>query len=402
MVKPVVSADREGRVVVVAMNMAADGMTSGLIRWRSTDRGRTWGEPALFESIPAGCDFLADPWLATDHRGRFHLVQVATSLKAPRASPPCVYRRSLDGGATWPHAVEIADGLDRPVLAVSPNGQRVAVLGMGGDAAAGRAAPLTAEELKNPALATAALNRVMTTRVFRSDDRGKSWKPLPGPPGVRHAVPFGTVIDDAGRIAAGWLVNDGAGSRSVVGTTADQGASWAVTVLAESVQPDRPHPFSGGRFPVVALDGAGRLQVVFVGARGKAVSARVSPDWTTWSAPVRLSSEQASEVRFPAVAGTGDVVHAVWMERSGDRYRMRHRGSKDGGASWSEPLTLSRANAGPSLVTEDGFFITGDDDQPAIADDAAGTAHAVWAVRGRPGEGWAVWSAAVEWQVPNP
>ncbi len=393
--KPVVAADRDRRVVITAMNRTPNGMI--LLRWRSTDGGRTWAEPAAFESVPTGCDFLGDPWLVTDHRDRYHLVHLSTSMEA-RNTCPCVYRRSSDGGKTWPLVTRVAEEIDRPVLAVSPNGQRLAIICMMHDLSA---PPLTSADLKNAAFTTVAMNRVMTQGVFDSDNRGKTWKRRPAPPGLRHSVPFTTVIDDAGRIAAAWLANDGKGSQSVIGSTADRGKTWSVTALVEALQPDRKHPFNGGRFPVVALDGPGRLQVVYVGAGGTALWARTSHDWTTWSTAIRLSAEGVEEVRNPAISAAGDVVHAIWMERSGERYQMRYRASKDGGTNWSETLTLSRSHPASSLVTGHGFAIGSDDDQSAVADDRAGTAHIVWAVGGKLAGGYAIWHASVEWHVPK-
>jgi hypothetical protein len=398
----VVAADRNGQIVVVATNIspstAVTVIGSPLVRWHSADRGQTWDGPTPFQDWPTGADFAGDPWLVTDHRGRFHLIHLAINFKNPKVCP-CVYRRSVDDGATWEDPVRIADVIDRPVIAVSPNGERLSIIGMMNDP---DAAPLTDADLVNGNTTLAATNRVMTAGVFRSKDRGKSWKRLAGPPGIRSAVAFSTVIDDAGRIAAGWVVNDGKGSHSVVGTTADDGATWSLTTLVEALQPDRNHPFSYGRFPVVAVDGSGILHVVFVEAGGKAVSTRLSRDWTTWSATIRLSADPVAGVRFPAIGAAGNVIHAMWMEKTtGERYQMRYRASKDGGANWTETLTLSCPNPASPLVTEQGFLIISDDDQSAIIDNHNGIAHAVWAVRGEKGDGYAVWHTTVEFLTPK-
>jgi hypothetical protein len=187
----------------------------------------------------------------------------------------------------------------------------------------------------------------------------------------------------------------------VVGSTADGGKAWAVTALAEALQPDRDHPFNGGRFPLLASDESGGLQAVYVGAGGTALWAVSSRDWTNWSEPLRLSAGGVKEVRNPAIATAGEIVHAAWMERDGDRYQMRYRASKDGGATWSDAQTLSRPHASSPLVTEQGFHIVGDDDQPAVADDRAGKAHVVWAVGGKADGGHAVWHVTVGWGPPK-
>lgn len=220
--KPVVASDRDGRIVVVAMHGSPSRTTMELVQWRSTDGGQSWPQPTALKNWPDGCDLLADPWLQTDHRNRFHLAHLATSLKN-RNFMPVVYRRSLDGGETWQSPKQLAEG-DRPVLAISPNGRQVVVVCLMGDP--------TATQLKLAEISDSdasrkarAMNRVMTPGVFHSSDRGVTWKRLPGPTRIRHAVALSAVIDDAGRIAAGWVANDGKGSQSVVCATSNVGAT---------------------------------------------------------------------------------------------------------------------------------------------------------------------------------
>jgi hypothetical protein len=144
-----------------------------------------------------------------------------------------------------------------------------------------------------------------------------------------------------------------------------------------------------------------RLQAVYVQPGGTALFTKFSQDWMSWSDPIRLSADGLSEVRLPAIAAAGDMVHATWMERVGDRYQIRYRGSKDAGANWSAPLTLSPSREDSAHVDAPGFEIVSDDDQTALADDGAGTAHAVWAVSAKsPAGGHTIWHAEVQWQDP--
>jgi hypothetical protein len=234
--------------------------------------------------------------------------------------------------------------------------------------------------------------------VFVSADRGGNWEQLPGPLGDTHAIPFSAVVDDAGRVAVS-LVAEGGGSWSFVCTTADRGRTWSEFELVAGLQPDRPHPFNGERFPVLAAGGDGSLHAAYVGAGAKGLFVRTSRDWKAWADPVRLTEGDVAEVRMPAVAARGPLVHVTWLERRGGRWQAYYRGSRDGGRSWSDKVLLSVPHAGSQLVGDDGFDRVSDDDQTSVTDDGSGTAHAVWVVRGRrPGAG-VVWHAVVRWQA---
>lgn len=142
--------------------------------------------------------------------------------------------------------------------------------------------------------------------------------------------------------------------------------------------------------------------MIYVEAGGKAISFRTSLNWHEWSTPIQLSPSGLEEVRFPAIAASGNVVHAIWMELAGAKYHMRYRGSADGGAVWSTPLTLSRPHAASKLITAEGFNIVSDDDQTCVTDDGRGTAHAVWAVGGGKGSTeYEVWHSVINWLVPG-
>jgi hypothetical protein len=69
----------------------------------------------------------------------------------------------------------------------------------------------------------------------------------------------------------------------------------------------------------------------------------------TWSQPARLSGPGELDAHVPALAVSGDTVHAVWVgclphEDNGapmvPRWYLRHRESTDGGVSWGEIVSL--------------------------------------------------------------
>lgn len=396
-VKPTIAVDG-GRAMVVAIDVAG-GTEMGLACWTSGDGGRHWGDPAPIATWPAGSRAMFDPWLLTDHRGRFHLVHASVAREPVADRSPVVFRRSIDDGVSWGRPERVAGIGDRPMLGIGPGGRRLAIACAMVDPAS-----LPTLPLRSPDEASAAIARIRRLcGIFVSGDRGRSWSPVAGPEGMIHGIPFGVACDDGDRIACCWIDSDGKGStsRSLACTTVDGGRTWETTTLVERLQPDREHGFNGGRSPVLAQGGGGTLHLAYVGANGKGLSVRSSRDWRAWGEAIPLASDAAEEVRFPSIAARGPMVHATWMERRGGRYRMWYRGSKDRGASWPAPILLDPPTA-PDSPEDGGFYVSSDDDQASVADDGAGTAHAVWAARASAGGTLEVRHAVIAWKVAEP
>jgi hypothetical protein len=391
--KPVIAADHERRIVVA---QALTPQESQLVQWRAV-QGNAWAAPEFFEHEPRGKVSEYDPWLETDRRGQFSLVDV----DSPQSDHGLglALRRSTDGTRSWSTPESIVTGADRPVLGVSPNGAYwVVAASLSERRENSSKQPLDGND---PHLQEkiAAMFRY-SSGVFVSQNEGQSWQRLPGPLGESHTVPFSVVVDDRGRIASSWIDANGpdvigvpAHSRSVVAVTVDRGVHWVETELVSKLQPDRRHPFNGERFPVVSVDVEDRLHVAYVESLGAGLSVRHSDDWKGWSGAMRLSQASAEEVRLPAIAALGPMVHVIWAERHQGRWAMSYRGSRNAGESWSERIGLTRPD-------ESQFDLTSDDDQFCVRDDGAGTVHAVWAVRGKgPAfSGARVWYAAIKWQ----
>ncbi len=95
---------------------------SGIVVSKSTDGGRTWGEPSIVHTDgvdnsgnPLATDFSNDKeWIAVDPRSG--TVYVTWTLFGPNGSPIQV-SRSTDGGQTWSAPVEVD-----PVSAFTPGG----------------------------------------------------------------------------------------------------------------------------------------------------------------------------------------------------------------------------------------------------------------------------------------
>jgi hypothetical protein len=394
--KPTVAADHGHRVVVVAQDVSRQ--SSRLVWWRSTDQGKSWDSPKGLENWPGDNNFMGDPWLQTDRRDRFQFVHLSVDLGSTRArTSSLVFRRSLDAAQTWWAPIEVAKDADRPVLGVSPNGKYLVIAA----AMAERTAdfpekPLNANDPRFAEKAAAGIRLV--SGIFCANNRGQNWKRLPGPAWKTHTIPFAVVTDDRGQIACSWVAQ-GHGLRSGVSSTTDRGQTWTETELVAALQPDRNHPFNGARFPVLALDGRGTIHVACVESGAKGLFVRRSTNWRKWEDPIKLSADPVEEVRMPAIAAFGPLVHVMWMERKNGRWKVYYRASKDHGLTWSEQLLLSAPHSGSTLIDDDGFTLISDDDQCSITDDGTGMAHAVWSVVGPPGKASGrVWHAAIRWQ----
>ncbi len=410
-IKPVVAADHHGQVVVIAQDYDLPQgpydppRDMSIIQWSSRDGGVSWEAPFKIPLLSKE-EIFADPWLATDRRGRFYSIVICCDESKPIPEVLNAFYRSCDRGHTWSPRILVTPSGDRPVLAVSANGKLLVAASMAGEKRQGASTEMLHPNDPNYKDKLKARFRHFSA-ILVSDDRGSHWKLLPGPLGDTHAICFSVVVEDDGRIAGGWVASTsdlggkgvGGGSRSVVCSTLDHGQTWTETVLVSGLQPDRPHPFNGERFPVLAVDGNRNVYAAFVSALGRGLFVRTSKDWVNWDSPTQLSSDQAAEVRMPAIAAWGPMVHVSWMERRDASWQMYYRGSKDHGRSWSERLLVSVPNASSTLIDNKGFQITGDDDQTSVADDGLGNAHIVWCVSPRNGNtSGTAWHAIVRWR----
>lgn len=373
--KPVVAADPEGHVLVVAYGTTNAPFGSDMLLWRSHDRGNTWSQPVNLTNQAQEGEVFFDPWLETDRRGHFYFVHVLRS-----DGRPFVWR-SRDAGRNWSSALPINwRRADRPVLCISPNGQRLAVAA----SLAERSDKIAIEPLdsNDPKLARKIRESIhFSADVFVSENQGESWDKVIAPFENEHAIPFSIVCEDDGRLAVSWIVC-GNGSRSVVTVSDSSGSSWTTTTLVDALQPDRPHAFNGARFPVLAQDGQSGLHVAYVTAGATALMVRQSPDGKNWKDAKSLSSEAATEVRMAAIDACGAMVHVTWMERSGMNWQAFYRGSRDYGKTWSPALCLSQAITLTDGTNANGFQISSDDDQSSVRDDGTGRVHCVWSISG--------------------
>jgi hypothetical protein len=394
--KPVVAADPQGNVVVVAHGIINSPLGMDILTWRSEDRGESWKPPEKLTSQAMQGAIHFDPWLETDKRGHYYMVY------AVRSDGRAIVRRTKDSGITWSSQLPIPwKHADRPVMGISPNGQRLVVAASMTEKAADVSVDSLTSDNPDPEAKLREIREKLrksltySSGVFVSNDHGSTWKKWPGPFTSEHAIPFSVVVDDHDRVAVSWIVG-GAGSRSVVSVSNNRGVTWSEQVLVQPLQPERPHEFNGQRFPVLATDDTSGLLVAYVDDGATQLKVRRSPDGKTWSEPIALSSKAVEEVRMAAIDACGPMTHVTWMERSGDKWHSYYRGSQDRGETWSKTLCLSESIIGTDSAVTKGFQIAGDDDQSSVRDDGRGRIHAVWYTR----DG-SLMHAVIEWKTAD-
>jgi photosystem II stability/assembly factor-like uncharacterized protein len=362
--EPVVAADGAGQVVVAAISGRE------ILVWTSADKGKTFGPPR--HALPPGDKFTyqADPCIQAIGPGRFLLTQIASR---PSVEPGMFtyLLRSDDGGRTWKSRQKIsADKFDadRPIFAVSPNGRRAAAVFLGGGPS-----PL---------------------QVVFSTDGAVTWTAAPTPL-VRPktgANPYAIVIDDTGRTIVSYIERKQMMLGLELGATEDGGKTWRPHDLGLLLTNERENSVPQEQSAEVqmwasgaalARDGAGTVHALSAQRADKEKRVdmwyRRSKDGKDWSKPIELSRSRAVVKVYPALAASGQRVHAIWLECAEGWCQVWYRGSSDGGKTWSDRVVVSRPGRATKLMTEKGFrSFSGH--YMGIAEDGHGTAHIVWAV----------------------
>jgi hypothetical protein len=293
-------------------------------------------------------------------------------------TPGVQFAKSSNHGQTWstPIALIAKAGKptwsDKPILAISPNGQDLYIAFNASDA-----------------------------YVSVSHDYGATFaKPLKTSSDKRYwfhtggaVVPSGTVYSGTVYFAAVDYSQDYTGDSYInVMKSANGGANWTTTRVATSKQMPDCTPLQGctlgffGPSAALAIDKAGTIMIAYnanvggVAGQPQKMWVRTSTDGVNWSSPTEVSNG-ASNVNnaFPALAAgpTAGDFRVAWQDdrNGGATPGTWYRSATNSGGTWSAPVRLSDL-IGRRTRTNGYAFPYGDYFEIAV--DASGTAHVIW------------------------
>ena len=340
----------------------------------SNDGGHTWG-PQVPLCICRGSKAQYDPTIdVVPNTGAVY----AVFLNADRAGGfSTVFMKSTDHGATWTGPVHVYGNVswtDKPEVTMNATGKDVYVSWNG--------------------------PQVGDLYVGQSHDGGKTWTQQKLTNTKRYYYAYdGRVLPD-GTVVFSESSLQYSGSTSVGGEvwhqaiiSRDKGKTWENIVVAKvpvgeacvaaGCSPD----FYTGQTSVVS-DATGHLVFAYEGPAldhgPQRIFIKTSPDeGRTWGSAtvVSVDGENATGPRL-ASSGNGDVRLWYMQTENGDNpdaWNVWYRSSPNGGKTWSSPVKLNDAGAGPpGYVNSDGSFQEIYGDYGEIAVTSAGKTFAAW------------------------
>lgn len=336
-----------------------------LIFRRSEDGGASW-QPDQF--IGATIRSQHDPQLQVDNTGVIHAAWLNNYV------PGIKYMNSSDYGQSWSEPVVITPigtypgWSDKPILAISPNGQDVYIAFNAG-----------------------------ASFVIASHDGGQTFAAP-----VQTSNPIRYWFHSAGAVAPNGDVYFGATSyrQDYTGNvqihvlrSIDEGLSWTTKIIDISRETP-PCDWADGCYLGflgatigLAVDSAGTVLIAYnansTPAAPQQLYVRTSPDGVNWSSRQQLSvNDSAVYNLFPAVAAgpqAGDF-RLVWQDDrqlSQTGWNTWFRRTTNAGTSWGPHRLLSDRSNGAPYKTENGYLFPYGD-YLGIVVDSAGTNHIIW------------------------
>ncbi len=161
-----------------------------------------------------------------------------------------------------------------------------------------------------------------STPIAINDERGV---------GVEREDPH-MVVSDSGQLYVVWVDHRNSRSDVFFSYSADRGSSWSANVQVNAND-------SGGLYPQVAIDAAGKIYVAYADGSGVYLVTSTD-DGNSWSgAKTVASATNPANLRLLADARPGMEGHlnAMWLVSTTHTYTgvtARHIASTDGGKSW--------------------------------------------------------------------
>jgi hypothetical protein len=332
---------------------------------KSTDGGNTWGPD---RNIPVTKYKQNDPEIEVATDGTLYLAWMDAF------KPGIRFAKSSNGGQTWTTPVFLTPTKggtpnwgDKPLLAISPNGQHVYVAFNASDSYVASSHDYGATFTVSP----------------KTNSDTRYWFHTAGAVAPNGSVYFLTADfsqDYSGDAHIGVL------------RSTDGGAHWVNTVVDTSKEmPDCPWAAGCtfgflGTIGGLAIDASGKIMIAY--NANNTVRApmqlyvRTSTNGTSWSARQDIGGGLAVEHHSVAVAAApgSNGFGVVWQDdRNGANtyFNAWMRRTTDGGSTWDGPYRLSDQATGAPYKSASGHrFPYGD--YLEVATDSAGHYHAVW------------------------
>lgn len=331
---------------------------------RSADGGATW-EPDQFLAETRKTQ--NDPMIEVATDGTIYVAWLN------QYRPGVVFQKSADTGETWSEPLYFTELFrrprwsDRPVLAISADGQHVYIAFNASD---------------SYVVASHDYGETFSRPVQTNQDE-RYWFHSAGAVAPNGDVYFGTVDYSQDYLGDSFI--------GVIRST-DGGATWTTTNLDRSAEMPYCDWAAGCYFGFLgpsiglAVDRAGTVLVAYYAGDGanepQRMFVRRSADGVNWGARRPLSSEQLEHNAFPALAAgpqAGDF-RVVWQgsfDGRTDVWNTWYRRTTDGGETWDRAARLSDLDSGTSYRHEDGFIFPYGD-YLEIAVDSDGRNHVIW------------------------
>lgn len=360
--EPAVAAD-PGAPYVYQMTTRFTGSPAEIVFRRSVDGGATWEADQVF--MPNS----GDPMLEVADDGTVYALGIVGNQW------DLLLKRSFDYGVTWTDPLDVIGGRgpdtwgDRPVLVVSPDGQDVYVAYNRGDIFV---------------VASHDGGATFDTEV-QVTDNGRQWFTSAG-----AVAPNGDVY-----FAAADYTYDYTGQTYInVLRSTDGGVSWTITLLDASAESSDCSMIDGCYFNFLgpeiglAIDVNGLIMIAYnagdVDLQPHTLWARTSSDGVVWSDGTEISSGIAGvNNAFPAMVASRTVpgdFRVVWQDdREGNMtaWNTWMVNTMDGGATWSESELLSDLDFGAPYKGPLGYsFVYGDYFEIAVDGDDVN--HIIW------------------------
>jgi len=362
----------------------------------SRDGGRTWFDQTLppspdwsdATSAECGHIHLADTAIGFGPNDVVYYIDLSypiassTTCPNPQAGIGLYGAVSHDGGTTWNAPVALrgtvaGTSVDKPWIAVDPN--------------TGEAYVAYTDD-----------NNGSGIWIQNSTDEGASWSDaLELTSGGRTGLGVELMVDPSGGVDAAWI--DSGGGQVLFTRSTDHGATFSTPVVigtpVTTYSSPYPDAFRTFTLPALGVDGfpgnpyTGTLYSVWQDGLGGAAGdptvklSRSTNNGSTWSTPIRVSSNTTDEDFQPSVAvGPDGAVYVDWYgeNASSGAYRLKAALSVDGGRTFAPEVIVSDVDSIPSTAATGPDWWIGD--YTDITADATG-ARPLW-TDARATEGW--------------